>query len=95
MQQLIKADRIVKEMLGLIAPAQTQTKKGDAPTIPVAKRKPPAVIPEDKTLGSLPVAQGNDTGGPWAALDKLSGEALEAALERLTPEQRKRYERSS
>lgn len=55
------------------------------------RRAPVAAIP--KTVGDLP-GGGDDAdlgGGEFAALDKLTGEAYERALGKLTDEQRRRY----
>jgi len=47
------------------------------------------------TLGGLPAADGTDTsGGEFAGLDSLNGMELEAAVNRLSPEQQERYYRS-
>lgn len=85
MQLLIKADGIVKEAFG-VKPAgkNSPEKKPD-------EKKPAAPLPDHKTLSNIPAAANNDD-DPFLQLDKLTGEAYERALERLTPEQRDAYE---
>jgi len=66
---------------------------GKEKVIDIAKGKPPAPLPDHVTLGDIPAAGAEDVGDdPYSALDKLSGEAYEAALERLTPQQKDAYE---
>ena len=82
---LVEADKAVRELFGGPKPAV----KAPAPTL-----KPPNARPDVKTLASVPTATGNDTSGdPFAPIDRLTGDAFERALERLTPEQRAEYER--
>ncbi len=84
MQLLVKADGIVKEAFGL-------KKVAKAPEKP-SEQKPAAPLPDHKTLSDIPAAGRNDTmDDAFAQLDKLSGEAYETALERLSPEQRDAY----
>ncbi len=79
-QLLIEADKAVKEAFGMTkVPAKEPEKK------------PPAPLPKGKTLTDVPNAAANLVEGAWTSLDKLTGEAYEAALERMTPEQRDRY----
>ena len=89
MALLVKADKIVKEMLG-VAPAKKEAAK------PAAKKdeKPPAKFPDDVTLSDVPEAKASGTDTPWSALDRLTGAAYEKALGKLTPEQLERYERA-
>ena len=55
-------------------------------------KRPAAGIPDVKTLGDAPPAANNGTGeSPYAHLDNLTGEAFEAALARLSPEQQDAY----
>ncbi len=86
---LIAADRAVRSAFGIPAPG----KKTATPTATTVKGggKPPAVLPDVKTLGNVPAAAPNSTDDGFAAIDKLSGEAYEAALERMTQEQRDAY----
>lgn len=54
--------------------------------------KPPAEIPDTKTLADIPEAGKEDVGeDPYAQIDKLIGDDLENALARLTPAQRDDY----
>ena len=90
---LVKADKIVKKAFGITEKEKPKETPKDKPK--EKDKKPPAKLPdENKSLSDVPEAQRNSTDGPWAALDKLSGEAYERALEKLTPEQRNRYESS-
>jgi hypothetical protein len=80
MQILVMADKIVKEAFG------GQATKSPAPT------KPPAPLPNHKTLSAVPIAGGNEVeSDTFAQIDKLTGAAFEAALERLSPEMRDAY----
>lgn len=106
MELLIEADRIVKETFGWSKPkakesekpAETKTeekkeekKEAKVEEKPKVEAKPPAKAPDNKTLGEIPNAAPMTIGSGWEALDKLEGAAYEAALEKLTPEQRDRY----
>jgi hypothetical protein len=85
MELLVEADRMVKKQFG----------KAQAPAVEPEKKiveKPPAKLPDHKTLTDVPEAQRQTTESVFAALDKLRGEALESALERLTPAQKEAYE---
>lgn len=56
-----------------------------------ARKPPTAAIP--KSIGDIP-GGGDDSdtgGGEFAAIDKLTGDAYERALAKMTPEQRNRY----
>ena len=65
----------------------TAPKKTTTPAKP--KKKAPKVPP---TLGGLPAAQGNDTAaGRFAQLDRLSGDAFEEALAKLSAADRDAY----
>ena len=56
------------------------------------EKKPAAALPDHKTLSDVPAAGKNGAeDDAFAQLDKLSGEAYEAALERLSPEVRDAY----
>jgi len=82
MQLLVKADGIVKEAFGL---KQKPVEKKE-------EKKPPAPLPDHKTLSDVPAAGKNDTADDaFSQWDKLTGEAYEEALERLTPEMRDAY----
>jgi hypothetical protein len=90
---LVKADKIVREIFGL-SDKKEEPKKGNSEEKEVTAtiyKKPPAAIPDEKRLGDFPAADINSVDGAWAALDKLSGDAFERALEKMTPDQRDRY----
>lgn len=54
--------------------------------------KPQAGRPKNTNLGDLPAAKQEDAGaGQFSHLDKLTGDKLEAELEKLPAEQRERY----
>jgi hypothetical protein len=93
MELLLQADRLVKEKLGsgkTKGKEERPTNKGKE--VKVVAEKPAAKLPDHKTLADVPTAGKPEVGESWAtALDKLHGEAYEAALEKLTPEQRDRY----
>ena len=83
METLIAADKSVKELLGIKAPA--------AAPAPAAPAKPAAKLPGDQTLGDIPAAAPNETSGAFAELDKLSGEAYEDALAKMPERLRNAY----
>lgn len=91
---LRNADRSVRAFLddeikaaGLAAAPAPASKKGETP--PVRK---PDVSKVPVTLGSAPAADMTEAGDEFAHIDSLSGPAYVRALEKLTPEQRERYE---
>lgn len=81
-QILVKADKAVKEAFG-IKPAEKKK----------VETKPAAKIPGHKTLAEIPNAAGNNEGvdDSFAQIDKLTGEAYEQALERMSPAVREAY----
>lgn len=86
---LKEAHRQVKEELGLGAAKKGEgggQKKGEK-----ARKPPTAALP--KTLAQVPGGDGpGDVGGDeFAELDRLTGEAYEMALAKLSPAQRQRY----
>lgn len=91
---LAKAHKMVKAMYGeevAAKPAATEPAKAKQPIVPK-----PAALPN---IGSVPAANMNDdTGGEFAAVDRLarSGNvlALEDAIENMTEAQRARYFKS-
>jgi hypothetical protein len=87
---LIAADQAVKESFDM-SPKKPEKKEPEPKKKEVVERKPAATIPEVKTLADVPNAAANPTESWASALDKLQGEAYEAALEKLSPEQRDRY----
>lgn len=91
MELLVRADKLVKQKIGTNPKAPAKEEK-PATGKEVKEVKPPAKLPDHKTLVDIPSAARPEVGENWAtALDRLHGEAYEAALERLTPEQRDRY----
>lgn len=91
---LRNADRSVRAFLddeikaaGLAAAPAPAGKKDETP--PVRK---PDVSKVPVTLGSAPAADMTEAGDEFAHIDSLSGPAYVRALEKLTPEQRERYE---
>lgn len=89
MTLLVAADKAVRTAFGL----PSHGKKAVPATVPANKDdgKPPAPLPDVKTLGKVPAAAPNSTDDGFAAIDKLTGEDYEAALERMTQEQRDAY----
>jgi hypothetical protein len=91
MQLLIKADKAVKEVFG-VKPAEkkAEEKKADEKK---DEGKPPAKIPDVKTLGDVPNASSNMDGvdDSFAQIDKLKGEDYENALEKMPEKVRDSY----
>jgi len=60
---------------------------------PIKPNKDKKVVEIPKTLGGLPAADtsGVDSGGEFAAIDKLEGMELEEAISRMSPDQAERY----
>jgi len=91
MQLLIKADKAVKEVFG-VKPAEkkAEEKKADEKK---DEGKPPAKIPDVKTLGDVPNASSNMDGvdDSFAQIDKLKGEDYENALERMSEKVKDSY----
>jgi hypothetical protein len=86
---LLEADKRVRKVFGV----KPKDKKAAAPAADDKASKPPAPKPGHKTLADVPAAAANSTGDPFAEVDKLTGEAFEAAIERMTPAQKAEYER--
>ena len=85
---LDEANKRVKALHGLESP-----KPADPAADPAARRKPP-IGAAPKTLAQVPGSDGpGDVDGEFANLDRLEGEALEAAIAKMTPAQRERYAR--
>jgi len=78
---LAAADKAVREAFGMTKATPVVRKE----------EKPASPLPKHQTLGDIPPAAPNSTDGAWAGLDKLSGQAYEDALEKLSPEVRDRY----
>lgn len=87
---LSQAHKATKAVLGIPdKPAGGQ--KPDAPAKPAGRKPPTAAVP--RNLAQVPGSDGpGDVGGDeFAELDRLTGEAYELALAKLTPAQRERY----
>jgi hypothetical protein len=85
MQVLVKADKLVKETLGLVKPKEVKVieeiepkKKSDAD---IAKEKGVAKLP-DETLGDVPDAGKNSVEDGWAAVDRMPDAKREAWLKK-------------
>ena len=85
MQVLLKAHH---EVQAVFAPKQEA-----APKVEDKKtdRRPDTKKPDIKTLADVPLSAQNSTEDPYSALDKLEGEAYEAALLKMPDDQRKAY----
>ena len=85
---LDEANKRVKALHGL-----ESAKPADPPADPAARRKPPlSAVP--KSLAQVPGSDGpGDVESEFANLDRLDGEALEAAISKMSPAQRERYAR--
>ena len=81
----VKADNVVD-----IKPKPTDATKLEEAKLAQAKKaakKPPAPT----TLADVPMAMANDDGGEFSHLDKLDGEALEKAINKLPPDAYERW----
>lgn len=79
-----------------------QAMNGEVPTAEAVKPpekprdKPKSPRPEAPNLSDIPASQANNTNkGEFDHLDRLAGPELEAALERMSPEQQDRYLQST
>lgn len=88
MALLVAADKAVRSTFRMPAPGKKAT---PAAAQKKDEGKPPTPPPNVQTLGKVPTAAPNSTDDGFAAIDKLTGEAYEAALERMTQEQRDAY----
>lgn len=86
-----QAHKATKAVLGLPDKPAAGGQKPAAPAKPAGRKPPTAAVP--KNLAQVPGSDGpGDVGGDeFAELDRLTGEAYEQALARLTPAQRERY----
>lgn len=89
--------RVRAFMVDEIAQAGIAAQKAAGTPPPAADRKPvPGRAPDlskiPNTLANAPVAATNEVGGEFGHLDKLDGMAYLAALEKLSPAQREKYE---
>lgn len=89
MQILLKAHAEVQKAFGFAPQKEATPEQGKAPE-PKPKRPAPKV-PDIKTLADVPVSAKNETEDPFSALDKLSGEALEDAIAKMSDAQAKAY----
>jgi hypothetical protein len=80
-----------KEVVGIVKGAASVPKETPLPSVPTTGAKPKAAKPNIVTLGDVPASAANVGENPFAAIDRLDGEAYEAALERMTPDQLKSY----
>lgn len=81
-----------KEVQGIVGgKADNKTDTGKQETDTGKSGKPPAKKPDIKTLGEVPASSANITEDPFAAIDKLEGEAYEDALSKMTDAQAKAY----
>lgn len=79
-----------KEVVGIVKGAANAPKETPS-SVPATGAKPKAAKPDIATLGDVPASAANVGEDPFAAIDRLDGEAYEAALERMTPDQLKSY----
>lgn len=92
MTLLIAADKAVRGAFGISAPGKKKASGNPPPAAPPTDGgKPPTPKPDLKTLAAVPSAAPNSTDDGFAAIDKLTGAAFEAALERMSQEQRDSY----
>jgi len=85
-------DQALKEAKAINGYKETPTNDEVAEARRKANAKKKEQADQTQTLGDVPSAADNDTGkDEFAYLEKLSGEALEEALAKLSPEQEKRY----
>ena len=88
---LQEGHRRVKALHG-VAPAPAAAAAAAAPTPPPTRRAPVESAP--KTLAMVPGADGpGDVAGEFADVDALDGDELEAAIARMSPAQREKFER--
>lgn len=79
-----------KEVVGIVKGAANAPKETPS-SVPATGAKPKAAKPDIATLGDVPASAANVGEDPFSAIDRLDGEAYEAALERMTPDQLKSY----
>lgn len=95
---LNEAHRRVMLVNGITAAAPAAAPAADpaaAPAPAPASRRPP-IDAAPKTLAQVPGGEGaGDMAGEFADIDRLDGDALEAAIERMSPAQRERYQRGN
>ena len=92
---LVKAKEQVEADLGITGEGSKQTDDDEKQKAIAAAKKANAdrsKIAAD--IGGLPAAEENEDVGEFAYLDKLEGEKFQAAIDKLTPEQLRKYEDS-
>lgn len=80
-----------KEVVGIVKGAASVPKETPLPSVPTTGAKPKAAKPNIVTLGDVPASAANVGEDPFAAIDRLDGEAYEEALEKMTDAQAKAY----
>lgn len=80
-----------KEVVGIVKGAASVPKETPLPSVPTTGAKPKAAKPNIVTLGDVPASAANVGEDPYAAIDRLDGEAYEEALEKMTDAQAKAY----
>jgi hypothetical protein len=79
------ADYLVKDSFGMSVEPRQQAPRQ-------ATQRATNTLPNLQTLGNIPTSAQNDTGSdPFSAIDRLQGDAREAALGKLSPEQYDAY----
>lgn len=91
---LVRAKKQVEADLGIAGVAEKKIGGEKQKAIDAAKKTNAdrSKIPAD--IGGLPAAEENEDVGEFAYLDKLEGEKFQAAVDKLTPEQLRKYEDS-
>lgn len=91
MQILLKAHAEVQKAFGFAPQAEARQSHEQAKAQEQKPKRPAPKVPDIKTLADVPVSAKNETEDPFSALDKLSGEALEDAISRMSDAQAKAY----
>lgn len=91
---LQEADRRVRALHGIAAPAGGQATPRD-PAAEAMARRTARASDAPRTLAQVPGSDGpGDVGSQFADLDSLDGNDLEAAIARMTPAQREKFARA-
>lgn len=91
-QIIAAADYLVRDSFGQSQKVE-QKQETQKPELKIVK--PHNVLPNVPTLANIPASSQNDTGtDPFSAIERLSGDAREAAVARLTPDQYEAYLRA-
>jgi fused signal recognition particle receptor len=91
---LAKAKKQVEADLEIIGEGSKKTEDEKQKAIDAAKKANADRSKIAADIGGLPAAEENEDVGEFAYLDKLEGEAYQAAVDKLTPEQLRKYEDS-